>query len=159
MEPNGPTVAKLLALLKQASGHVTTHYLAQLLGMARDPRVLRPLMRAAVNPANAGYNARYLWACAEYDCSTHLPFFVRFLLTHPEADESMLAAVTAIEAMKGPFAPAAVKKAIIRLLDAKRRAVAAPSEPLLTELFLVQAAYALLDKYFDRVDQDVKKEV
>lgn len=158
LEPNGPTVSRLLTLLRHTTCPAATHCLAQLLGTAGDVRVLRPLMQAAVNPVHAGFHARFLWACAEYDCTAYLSFFVRFLLTHPDADESMLAAVTVIEAMQGPFPPKVVKNAIIRLLDPNGRAKATPFEPLLTELFLVQAAYALLDKHFDRVDQDVKKE-
>jgi hypothetical protein len=147
----------LVPLLDTAASQITKSFVAEVLGAAGDVRVLKPLMRAAVNPANTNYTARYLLACARYDCSAHLAFFVRFLLTRPEADESMLSAMEVIEAMKGPFAPVAVKGAITRLLHPKGQARALANDSQ-AELFRVQAAYALLDKYFDQVDQAWKNE-
>jgi len=55
-------------------------------------------MRAAAHPANAPHTSRLLLACARYDCSAHLAFFVRFLLTRAEADEGMMCAMEVIEA-------------------------------------------------------------
>ena len=145
----------LAPLLDTATSQITKSFVAQILGAAGDVRVLKPLMRAAAHPANVRYTSWYLLACARYDCSAHLAFFVRFLLTRAEADEGMLCAVEVIEAMKGPFVPAVVKSAIARLLR--------PTQPHLAldkqaELFRVQAAHALLDTYFDQVDHDWKNE-
>lgn len=146
----------LVPLLNTATSQITKSFIAEIMGAAGDARVLKPLMQAAVSPANVRYTSRFLLACARYDCSAQLAFFVRFLLTRAEADEGMLSAMEVIQAMKGPFKPAVVKRAIARLLR--------PQQPLLAlnkqaELFRVQAAHALLDTYFDQVDHDWKNEV
>ncbi|ALW85920.1 hypothetical protein AUC43_12930 [Hymenobacter sedentarius] len=145
----------LVPLLDTATSQITKSFVSIVLGAAKDVRVLKPLMRAAVNPANTNYAAWYLWACARYDCSAYLSFFVRFLLTCPEANEAMLSASEVIKAMKGPFAPAAVKGAIARLLRPKLRLEELESQ---AEFFRVQAAYALLDTYYDQVDHEWKNE-
>lgn len=146
----------LVPLLEASTSYITKAFVAEVLGAAGDVRVLKPLMRAAAHPANVRHTSWFLLACARYDCSAHLAFFVRFLLTRAEADEGMLSAMEVIEAMNGPFAPAAVKRAIAQLLR--------PTHPLLAgdtqaELFRVQAAYALLDTYFGQVDHDWKNDV
>ncbi|WP_126546988.1 hypothetical protein [Hymenobacter amundsenii] len=61
-----------------------------------------------------------------------------------------------IEAMKGPFAPVAVKRAIAQLLRPTQTLLAGDTQ---AELFRVQAAYALLDTYFGQVDRDWKNDV
>lgn len=140
-------------LLGTATSQITKSFIAEIMGAAGDARVLKPLMQAVASPANVRHTSWFLLACARYDCSAHLSFFVRFLLTRTEADEGMLSALEVIQGMKGPFEPAAVKSAIARLLR--------PKQPLLVldkraELFRVQAAHALLDAYFDQVDGDWK---
>ena len=145
----------LVPLLKTATNQITHSFVAEVLGAAGDVRVIKPLMKAAAHPANTHHTSWYLLACARYDCSAHLAFFVRFFLTRPEADEGILCAVEVIEAMKGTFVPGAFKGAIARLLR--------PTQPLLAgdrqaESFRVQAAYALRNTYFDQVDHDWKNE-
>ncbi|WP_135399204.1 hypothetical protein [Hymenobacter metallicola] len=143
-------------MLETATSRITQAFVAEVLGAAGDKRVLKPLMRAVAHPANVRYTSQLLWACSRYDCSAHLAFFVRFLLTRAEADEGMMWAMAVIENMKGPFAPAAVKRAIAQLLRPKQQLLSADTQ---AELFRVQAAYALLDRYFGQVDQDWKKEL
>lgn len=60
-----------------------------MMGAAGDARVLKPLRQAVASPANGQHTSWFLLACARYDCSAHLSFFVRFLLTRTEADEGM----------------------------------------------------------------------
>ena len=110
----------MVPLLDTATSQITKSFVAEVLGAAGDERVLKPLMRAAAHPANVRHTSWYLLACARYDCSAHLAFFVRLLLTRTDADEGMLCAMEVIEAMKGSFAPAAVKSAIARLLRPKQ---------------------------------------
>jgi hypothetical protein len=140
-------------LLESATSQITKSFIAEVMGAAGDARVLKPLMQAAASPVNVHHTSWFLLACARYDCSAHLSFFVRFLLTRAEADEGMLSAMEVIQGIKGPFKPAVVKGAIAQLLRLKH--------PLLVlnkraELFRVQAAYALLDTYLDQVDHDWK---
>lgn len=146
---------ELVPLLDTATSQITKSFIAEVMGAAGDTRALKPLMRAVSHPANVHYTSWFLLACARYDCSAHLAFFVRFLLTRAEADEGMLCAMEVIEAMKGPFEPTAVKSAIARLLRPKQPLLASDKQ---AELFRVQAAYALLDTYFNQVDQDWKNE-
>jgi hypothetical protein len=145
----------LVPLLETSTSHITKTFIAEVLGAARDVRVLKPLMRAVAHPANRRHTSWYLLACARYDCSAHLAFFVRFLLTRSEADEGMLSAMEVIEAMQGPFVPKVVKGTIARLLR--------PTQPLLAldsqaELIRVQAAYSLVDKYLTQVDKGWKND-
>ncbi|MEJ7662499.1 MAG: hypothetical protein WKG07_24505 [Hymenobacter sp.] len=72
---------------------------------------------------------------------------MRFLLTRPEADESMLSAMEVIKAMKGPFMPAAVPKVPLPGLHPKQQFGALDKQ---AELFRVQAAFALLDTALTR---------
>jgi hypothetical protein len=143
----------LAPLLESATSQITKSFIAEVMGAAGDVRVLKPIMQAAASPVNAHHTSWFLLACARYDCSAYLPFFVRFLLTRAEADEGMLSAMEVVQGMKGPFKPAVVKSAIAQLLR--------PKHPLLAlnkraELFHVQAAHALLDTYLDQVDHDWK---
>ena len=108
-------------------------------------------MKAALAPENENYNSVYFWNCSEYDCTAHLNFFVKFLLESKDPGESMVACMTVIEEMQGPFDSEVVTKVIPKLLLRKRSHL----EPKLQkqdELFTIQAAYALLDKYFSQVD-------
>jgi hypothetical protein len=146
----------LVPLLDTATSPITKSFIAEIMGVASDARVLKPLMQAAASPANVRYTSWFLLACARYDCSAYLPFFVRFLLTRVEADEGMLSALEVIQGMKGPFEPATVKGAVARLLRPKQQLLALDKQ---AELFRVQAAHALLDTYFDQVNHDWKTEV
>ncbi|WP_126546989.1 hypothetical protein [Hymenobacter amundsenii] len=71
----------LVPLLETSTSYITKAFVAEVLGAAGDVRVLQPLMRAAAHPANVRHTSWFLLACARYDCSAHLAFFVRFLLT------------------------------------------------------------------------------
>jgi hypothetical protein len=157
-KPRQVGIGILANLLNKATSHVTKHYIAGVLGAAKDVRVLKFLIRAATQPENRGYTANYFWACAHYDCTSYLPFFVRFLLECEDPGEAMVACVAVIEAMEGPFIPAVVKRFIAKLLQRKQPLL--PSDlQLQSEVFIIQAGYALLDKYFDQVDKEWKKEV
>jgi hypothetical protein len=143
----------LAPLLKSATSQITKSFIAEVMGAAGDARVLKPLMQAAASPVNVHHTSWFLLACARYDCSAHLPFFVRFLLTRAAADEGILSAMEVIQGMKGPFKPAVVKSAITQLLRSKHPLLALDKR---AELFRVQAAHALLDTYLDQVDHDWK---
>ncbi|OUJ70010.1 hypothetical protein [Hymenobacter crusticola] len=144
-------------MLQRATSHVTKHYIAEAFGAAQDPRVVPVLIRAAKLPLNQDYNATYFWACEHYDCSAYLPFFVQFLLQSQDAGEAMMACVAVIEAMKGPFTSPLVKRAITKLLQERRPAMVGELQAQ-HALFRTQAAYALLDTYFDQVNQAWKTE-
>lgn len=143
----------LAPLLNTAISQFTKSFIAEMMGAAGDARVLKPLMRAVVSPANVRHTSWFLLSCARYDCSACLTFFLRFLLTRAKADEGMLSALEVIQGMKGPFAPATVKGAIARLLRPKQSLLISDKQ---AELFRVQAAHALLDMYFDQVNHDWK---
>jgi hypothetical protein len=143
----------LVPLLDTATSQITKSFIAEMMGAAGDARVLKPLMRAAASPVNVRHTSWFILACARYDCSAYLTFFVQFLLTRREADEGMLSALEVIQGMKGPFEPAAVKRAIARLLRPKQPSLALDKQ---AELFRVQAAHALLNTYFDQVDHEWK---
>ena len=144
-------------LLQRATSHITKHYIAEAFGAAQDPRVVPVLIRAAKQPENSEYNAPYFWACEHYDCSAYLPFFVRFLLQSQDPGEAMVACAAVIEAMKGPFAPPLVKRAITKLLQGRRPAIVAELQ-VQHEVFMTQAACALLDTYLDQVNEAWKTE-
>jgi len=147
----------LSTLLQKASSHVTKHYIAEIFGEAEDTKVLKPLMRAAIAPENGNYNSVYFWNCSEYDCTTHINFFVKFLLESEDPGESMVACMTVIEEMQGPFKADVISRNITKLLRRNRNHLE-PELQKQDELFTIQAAYALLDKYFSQVDISWKTE-
>ncbi|RFP64333.1 hypothetical protein D0N36_14860 [Hymenobacter lapidiphilus] len=63
----------------------------------------------------------------------------------------MVACMTVIEEMQGPFGSEVVTKVIPKLLRRKRSHLE-PELQKQDELFTIQAAYTLLDKYFSQVD-------
>ena len=147
----------LSVLLQNAKSHVTKHYIADIFGQARDSRVLKPLMQAALVPENANYNSVYFWNCSEYDCTAHINFFVKFLLESEDPGESMVACMKVIETMQGPFKSAIVIRNITKLLG-RNRSHLEPEFQKQDELFTVQAAYALTGEYFNQIDAYWKAE-
>ena len=156
-QPWTNTLRALSKLLQQANSHVTKHYIAEIFGEANDLKVLKPLMHAALAPENENYNASYFWACSKYDCSAYISFFVKYLLKSQDPGESMLACVTVIEEMQGPFETDTINRSITKLLQRNRGIIPTELQGM-DELFTVQAAYALLDKYFDQIDAIWKSE-
>ena len=144
-------------LLRNATSHITKHFIADIFGAAKDSKVLKPLMKAALAPENENHNSVYFWNCSKYDCTAHLKFFVKFLLDSEDPGESMVACMTVIEEMQGPFNYQVVTKVIPRLLRRIRSHLEAELQKQ-DELFTIQAAYALLDKYFSQVDAIWKNE-
>jgi len=153
-----PKALPLLSkLLLKSSNQVTKHHVADIFGLAKDPRVLKLLMRAATAPENSNHSSNFLWPCAAYDCTAHLTFFVRFLLQRQDPGEAMVACLDVIEEMKGPFDAVIVKRCINKLLQRNRNAIP-PAWQLQDEVITTQAAYALLDKYFEQIDTAWKAE-
>jgi hypothetical protein len=156
-QPWNKELRVLSTLLQKASSHVTKHYIAEIFGKAKDSKVLKPLMRAALAPENENYNSVYFWNCSEYDCTAHINFFVKFLLESEDPGESMVACITVIEEMQGPFDSEVITKIIPKLLRCNRSHLDVELQKQ-DELFTIQAAYALLDKYFSQVDAIWKDE-
>jgi hypothetical protein len=140
-------------LLQDTTDRDVQFFVADAFAYANDEKVIKPLMKAAVSPANEGYRSTYIWPCGKYDCTKHLSFFVNFMVKCVDPGEAMLACVDVIEAMKGPFKSNNLKANVRRLLGQENRAVEADMR-VQHELFRMQAAYALLDKYYSQVDEE-----
>ena len=156
-QPRPKALRALAKLLTSSTNHVTKHYIAGVLGSAQEPTVIKSLIRAAKATENQGYTAPYFWACTHYDCTEHINFFVQFLLKSQDPGEAAVACVNVIEEMKGPFDAKSIKRNISRLLQRNPKRVEADLQ-LQDEVFTIQAAYALLDKYFDQIDKEWKRE-
>jgi hypothetical protein len=143
----------LIKLLKPSTTQIAKHFIATLLGGAREERVIRPLMQAAIAPENENYSSNFLWPLEKYDCTNHLDFFVNFMLKSDDPGEAVLACSYVIEAMKGPFKPATVKRNIRKLLG-KSKAQTEPDMELMAEHFRMSAADALMSKYFLQVAKE-----
>jgi len=149
-KPREKAILELIKLLKVATTQEAKHFIAAVLGSTRDPRIIRPLMRAAVAPENKSYSSNFLWPLEKVDCTKHLDFFVNFMLTHDDPDEAVFACGYVITAMKGPFEPHKVKRSISRLLVAKPIS-AEPDMQLQAEHVRMGAADYLLGQYFLQV--------
>jgi hypothetical protein len=156
-QPWTHTFLVLSRLLKDAKSHVTKHYIADIFGQSKDSKVLKPLMQAALAPENESYNSVYFWNCSEYDCTRHISFFVKFLIESQDPGEAMIACMTVIEEMQGPFKSEIIARNITKLLRRNRNYLE-PELQRQDELFTIQAAYALLDKYFSQIDTDWKSD-
>lgn len=117
--PKEKAVPVLIRLLRSLTTQEAKHFVAKVLGATKDPRVIRPLMRAAVALENENYSSNFLWPLEKLDCTKHLGFFVKFMLNRDDANEAMLACGYVIAAMKGPFKSQEIKRAISRLVAAK----------------------------------------
>lgn len=154
-----PKAFRLLSkLLQCASSQTTKHYIADLFGEAKDPQVLKPLMRAAKASENREYSANFLFPCAQYDCTSHVNFFVQFLLNCKDPGEAMAGCVHVIEEMEGPFDPDITRRNVAKLLGRDRSMIPGDLQTQ-DEVLTLQAAYALLDKYFSQVDRQWKLEL
>lgn len=152
-KPREKAVPILIRLLKTATTQEAKHFIAAILGSAKDPRAIRPLMRAAVAPENENYSSNFLWPLENHDCTKHLDFFVNFLLDHDDPGEAVFACGYVIAAMKGPFEPRKVKRAISRLLAAKP-IQDEPAMQLQAEHVKMGAADYLLGQYFLQIARE-----
>jgi hypothetical protein len=155
-KPREKAVPELIKLLRVVTTQVAKHFIATILGSSKDPRAIRPLMRAAVAPENENYSSNFLWPLEKFDCMKHLPFFVSFMLNCDGPGEAMMACCYVIAAMKGPFEAGAVKRNIRKLLS--------PTPPLpeqelalAYEHFKMSAADHLMSAYFLQVARQYHK--
>ncbi|RTQ46503.1 hypothetical protein EJV47_21350 [Hymenobacter gummosus] len=156
-QPRKKAVGLLMKRLAATPHFETKYFISRLFETVQDERVLRPLMRAIADPANAGYTANFIWACSAYDCTRHLPFFVRLLLHSTDPGEPVVACLHVLDYMQGPFEPATLKRCVAQLLRRNGpRLVTDSTLYLQDELFTTQAAHILLDKYFTQVDKAYK---
>jgi len=146
-KPKALAVPELIRLLKSATTQEAKHFIATVLGVAKDPRVIRPLMQAAVALENQHYSSNFLWPLEKFACTKHLDFFVNFMLNRDDLGEAMLACGYVIAAMKGPFEAQKVKRTIRKLLAA-RPVQYEPAMQLQAEHFRMGAADYLMSAYF-----------
>ena len=125
-KPSKEAVPGLIKLLKVATTQEAKHFIATVLGSAKDPRAIRPLMQAAVAPENQNYHSNFLWPLEKYDCTKHLDFFVNFIIS---------------------------KKNIKRLLAAQP-IQDEPDMQLQAEHFRMGAAEYLMEQYFLQVARE-----
>ncbi len=154
-KPRRHAITGLIRLLKTSLHQDTKWFIGRVFGAAKDERVIRPLMRAALAPENENYNSNFIWPLENYDCTQYLNFFVQFMLKCEDPGEAMLACSYVISAMKGPFNPSVVKKNIRKLLG--RSILPADSDPqmaLQSEHFKMSAADDLMSKYFLQVARE-----
>ncbi|GAA3917972.1 hypothetical protein [Hymenobacter algoricola] len=137
-------------LLEDGTDRDVQYFVADAFAYAKDEQVLVPLMQAAVAPVNHNYSSTLIWPCGKYDCTKHLAFFVDFMLRCADPGEAMWACVDVIEAMRGPFEPTYLKHTVHRLLTEENPATEADMR-VQHEVFRVQAASALLDRYYVQV--------
>ncbi|AIZ64438.1 hypothetical protein PK28_13530 [Hymenobacter sp. DG25B] len=149
------SVLQLAALLTPLYDRVIHFFVADAFAHAKDATVVPLLLAAARAPENINYRATFIWPCIKYDCTEYLDFFIDFLLQYDDPDEATLACVYVIKAMKGPFEPKQVKASITALLQ-RNSNLTTHDLALQDEVFTVQAAYALLDKYFAQIDSKWK---
>jgi hypothetical protein len=155
-KPREKAVPELIKLLRVVTTQVAKHFIAAVLGSSKDPRAIRPLMRAAVAPENENYSSNFLWPLEKFDCTKHLDFFVNFMVGRNDPGEAMLACGYVVAAMKGPFDAQKVKRGIRRLLAAKP-IEAEPDILLQAEHFRVGAADHLMSAYFLQVARQYHK--
>ena len=95
-------VAKLLKLLAVLTQREAQWFVARVLGTAKDQRVIRPLLRAALAPENSTHRCNFLWPLENYDCTNYAEPLAKLLLSRLDYDEVAWACVEIIRAMKGP---------------------------------------------------------
>ncbi|TGE22409.1 hypothetical protein E5K00_19405 [Hymenobacter aquaticus] len=139
--------------LEDDTDRVVQWFVADAFAYAKDEQVVELLMKAAVASINQNYRSTLIWPCIRYDCTKHLEFFTEFILRCSDPGEAMLAGVFVIEAMQGPFEPHTLKQTVHKLLTQDNPATDAAGK-LQHEVFRVQAAHALLNKYFGQIDKD-----
>lgn len=143
-------IPELIRLLKIVTTQEAKHFIAAILGSTKDPRIIRPLMQAAVAPENENYRSNFLWPLEKVDCTRYLDFFVNFMLSRDDPGEAMLACGYVIAAMQGPFPALKVKRNIKKLLVAGP-VQGEPGIQLQAEHFRMGAADYLLEQYFLQV--------
>lgn len=150
--PRHLAVPALIKFLTPDLQHLTKWFIAQVFEKIRDERIIRPMMRAAIAPANDGYRANFLWPLLKYDCTEHLKFFANFIVTVRNPTEAMMVAVMIIREMKGPFEPAVARICIRKLLAEVKMPLEAEWK-LQTEAFRLEAADFIMAKYFNQMRQ------
>ena len=152
-KPREKAVPELIRLLKVLTTQEAKHFIAAALGLAKDSRVIRPLMQAVSALENENYSSNFLWPLEKYDCTKHLNFFVNFMIDHDAPNEAMLACSYVIAAMQGPFEPRSVKRNISKLLSANP-IQDEPDMQLQAEHFRMGAADHLMERYFLQVARE-----
>ncbi|MDJ0366372.1 HEAT repeat domain-containing protein [Hymenobacter sp. H14-R3] len=54
-------VSELIKLLSSVTQQASKHFIAEALGTTKDPRVIRPLLKAAADPQNETYRSNFIW--------------------------------------------------------------------------------------------------
>ena len=155
-KPRKKAVPELIKLLKVTTTQEAKHFIAAVLGSAKDPRAILPLMQAAVALENEDYRSNFLWPLEKFDCTKHLDFFVNFMIAQNDPGEAMLACGYVIAAMQGPFDAQKVKRNIRKLLAA-RAIQDEPAMQLQAEHFRMGAADYLMSAYFLQVGRQYHK--
>ncbi|MCC3157460.1 hypothetical protein LJ737_09430 [Hymenobacter sp. 15J16-1T3B] len=157
-QPRAKAIGLLMKRLNATPHQEVKYFISRVFEKAKDERVLRPLLKAIADPGNTGFAANFIWACSSYDCTKHLPFFVRLLLRSTDPGEPALACLHVLDNMKGPFQPTVLKRSVAQLLR-RRGPQLVPDADVhqLDELLTTQAAYILLDKYFTQLNREYKQ--
>ncbi len=86
-KPKPQSISELLKLLRVFTQRETQWFIARVLGTAEDPRVIRPLLRAALAPENATHSCNFLWPLENYDCTAYVAPLTKLLLSRSDYDE------------------------------------------------------------------------
>lgn len=146
--PRQKAVSELLKLLTAFTQRETQWFIARVLGKAKDQRVIRPLLRAALAPKNTGYSCDFLWPLTRYDCTQYAGQVVRLLLSQADYGEAAIACVEIIRAMKGPFEPLIARRLLRQLFAEADKDVALNSRTALYA-FRLEAAEHIEAIYFN----------
>ena len=147
-KPGSQTITKLIKLLATLTQRETQWFIARVLGTAKDQRVIRPLLRAALAPENATHRCNFLWPLENYDCTNYAEPLVKLLLSRLDYDEVVWACVEIIRAMKGPLKPTVARRLVRQLLAEVK--IELPSDDLTAlHAFRLEAADKLMALYFN----------
>lgn len=150
-QPREKAVPVLVKLLKSLTTQKAKHFVAVALGATKDPRIIGPLMRAAIAPENENYRSNFLWPLdsPSYDCSPIMPQLVSLLLTRVGYDEVTWVCIELFRRMKGPIEPATARKNVRRLL-AEIKQPLTQSELVSTHANRLDAAENIMALYFNQ---------
>lgn len=73
-KPKMQAVTALIKLLKTSVCRETQWFIGRVLGTCKDPRAIKPLMRAAIAAENTTHRCNFLWPLESFDCTKHLDF-------------------------------------------------------------------------------------
>jgi hypothetical protein len=141
-------VAKLLKLLAVLTQREVQWFIARVLGTAKDQRVIRPLLRAALAPENSTHRCNFLWPLEKYDCTNYAEPLVKLLMSRLDCDEVVWACVEIIRAMKGPLKPTVARR-LVRQLLAEVKIEMHPDNLTALHAFRLEAADKIMALYFN----------